>query len=835
MQNIYPDNFETKIGFDRIRKILHNKCLSTMGNEWVEEMHFQNHFENISNQLGEVSEFCRIVREFDNFPANHFYDLRVALQKIKLEGRFLEEAELFDLKRSLESVRAIVNFFNKQEEAVFPLLKKKTTNVQVFPYIYDRIETIINKYGKIRDNATSQLAQIRKDIMSRQSNMSKRLHAILKQAQKDGLVEDDATVSIRDGRAVIPIAAGNKRKLKGIIYDESSTGKTSYVEPNEIVEINNEIRELEYAERREIVRILTDFSNDIRPYLEDLFYSYDFLGEIDFIRAKALMAVEFNAIKPEMTDEPIIDWQKAVHPLLLQTLKKEKRKIVPLNIWLNQEKHILLISGPNAGGKSVCLKTVGLLQYMLQCGLLIPLNEASKAGIFGQLFIDIGDEQSMENDLSTYSSHLMNMKYFVKNSNEKTLVLIDEFGTGTEPMLGGAIAEAILDKLNQLGTFGVITTHYTNLKHFASSANGIANGAMLYDSQNMNPLFQLEIGKPGSSFAFEIARKIGLPEEILEKATEKIGKKHIDFDRNLRQINRDKRYWEVKRQKIRKVEKALDEMAENYETELKETKKLRKEVLAKAKEDADILLSGVNKQIENTISEIKKVQAEKEKTKEAREKITALKKDVIKKTNQSDEHIETKIKQLQEREKRRNQHRPEESKKAILQEKIEEQIELQPGDKVRIKGQNTIGDLISINSKNAVVAFGQLITTLPSKQVERLSNNEVKKLGQNKKSSSSMLTANFSEKRLTFKSEIDIRGQRVEEAISNIQRFIDEAIMFEVAQLRILHGKGHGILKQTIREYLRSEPMVRNFKDEHIDFGGAGITVVNLLFNLYLR
>jgi DNA mismatch repair protein MutS2 len=828
MQNIYPENFETKIGFDRIREMLHNKCLSTMGSEWVDEMHFQNSFENISNQLCEVSEFCRIIREFDNFPANHFYDLRGALQKIKLEGRFLEASELFDLKRSLESVRSIVSFFAKQEEEVFPYLKKKTENVQVFPYIYDRIETIINKFGKIRDNATPQLAQIRKDIMTRQSNMSKRLHTILKQAQKDGLVEDEATVSIRDGRAVIPIAAGNKRKLKGIIYDESATGKTSYIEPNEIVEMNNEIRELEYAERREIVRILTDFSNDIRPYLHDLFYSYDFLGGIDFIRAKALMAVEFDAIKPEITNEPLIDWQKAIHPLLLKTLKKEKRKIVPLNIWLNPEKHILLISGPNAGGKSVCLKTVGLLQYMLQCGLLIPLSEASKAGVFNQLFIDIGDEQSMDNDLSTYSSHLLNMKHFVKNSNEKTLVLIDEFGTGTEPMLGGAIAESILDKLNKMRTFGVITTHYTNLKHFASSAEGIANGAMMYDSQNMNPLFQLEIGKPGSSFAFEIARKIGLPEEILEKATEKIGKDHIDFDRNLRQINRDKRYWEVKRQKIRKVEKSLDEMAINYETELKETKKLRKEVLAKAKEDADILLTGVNKRIENTIHEIKKAQAEKEKTKQAREKIVVLKKDVIKKTTESDEHIDKKIKLLQEKEKRRNQRRPEDSKKPVQKEKPKEKVELNPGDKVRIKGQNTIGDLIQINKKNAVVAFGQLITTLPSTQIEKLSNNEAKKLGHGKKSNSSMLSANLSEKRLTFKSEIDIRGQRVEEAITKIQGFIDEAIIFEVAQLRILHGKGHGILKQTIREYLRSEPMVRSFKDEHVDFGGAGITVVNL-------
>ncbi len=828
MQGFYPNNFEEKAGFDRIRNMLHNKCLSAMGSEWVDAMQFQDSFEIISNQLGEVSEFCRIIRETENFPTQHFYDLRSALQKIRLEGRFLEEAELFDLKRSLESVRAIVQFFKKQSEDAFPLLKKKTTGVQVFPYIYDRIDGIINKFGKIRDNASPELAQIRKDILSRKSNMSKRMHAILKQAQSQGLVDENASVAIRDGRAVIPVTSANKRKIKGIVYDESATGKTSYIEPNEIVEMNNEIRELEYAERREIMKILTGFSNDIRPYLEDLMHSYDFLGEIDFIRAKGLLAVEFNAIRPEFTAGPVIDWHEAVHPLLMQTLKRENRKIVPLDIQLTEENHILLISGPNAGGKSVCLKTVGLLQYMLQCGLLIPLKEGSKTGIFRQLFIHIGDEQSLENDLSTYSSHLMNMKHFVKHSDEKTLVLIDEFGTGTEPMLGGAIAEAILGKLNEQRTFGVITTHYTNLKHFASSTDGIINGAMLYDSQHMNPLFQLETGKPGSSFAFEIARKIGLPEEILERATEKVGKKHIDFDRNLRKINRDKRYWEIKRQKIRKVEKILDETAANYEAELQETQKQRKEILKKAREDADALLASVNKRIENTIQEIKKAQAEKEKTKEAREKLENLKTEVIRKTEESDNQIARKMEKLRQRENKRNKRRPEESKKPLPKENLEQRIELRPGDKVRIPGQRTVGDLIELNQKNAVVAFGQLITTLPRKQLERLSSNEAKKLEKGQPSGRSRLSQNLSERRLSFKPEIDIRGQRVEEALSKIREFIDEAIMFEAGQLRILHGKGHGILKETIRDYLRSEPMVRSFKDEHVDFGGAGITVVNL-------
>ncbi|WP_340110911.1 endonuclease MutS2 [Maribellus mangrovi] len=828
MQNVYPNNFEVKIGFDRIREMLSNKCISTMGKEWVDDMHFQGSFEAISLQLGFTEEFCRIIREFDNFPSGHFYDLREALQKIKIEGRFLEPAELFDLKRSLEAVRAIVMFFGKQEEEIFPLLKEKTAKVQVFPYIYDRIDTIINKFGKIRDNASPELAQVRRSIFNMQSSMSKRLHSILKQAQKEGWVEEDASVSIRDGRAVIPVPASHKRKLKGIVYDESATGKTSYIEPNEIVELNNEIRELEYAERREVIKILTNFSNDIRPYLDELFYSYDFLGEIDFLRAKALLAVEFDAIKPELHPDPLIEWYHAIHPLLLQTLRKEKRKIVPLNIKLSDEEHILLISGPNAGGKSVCLKTTGLLQYMLQCGLLIPISEGSKTGIFEQLFIDIGDEQSMDNDLSTYSSHLMNMKHFVRNADEKTLVLIDEFGTGTEPMLGGSIAEAILDKLNKLHAFGVITTHYTNLKHFASSAEGIVNGAMLYDAQHMNPLFKLEIGKPGSSFAFEIARKIGLPEDILEQATEKIGKDHIDFDRNLRQINRDKRYWETKRMKIRKVEKILDNTAEDYQSELEEIQKQRKEILKKAKEEADTLLKDVNKRIENTIREIKQAQADKEKTREARENLEQLKNEVGKRSTSYDKKIAGKMDKLRQREQNRNKRRPEESKKPISKEKLEERIELRPGDKVRLKGQDTIGDLVEVNEKNAVVAFGQLMTTIPRKNIERISKNEAKRLDKSQGHRASRITEGFSERRLTFKPEIDIRGQRVEEAIGKITEFIDEAIMFEVGQLRILHGKGHGILKQSIRDYLRSEPMVRSYKDEHVDFGGAGITVVNL-------
>ncbi len=828
MQGIYPNNFEAKIGFDKIRELLSNKCLSSLGRDLVEEITFLNNIPQIVTLHSETEEFYRILQEYDNFPTNNFFDVREALNKIRLEGRFLEISEVYDLKRSLETVRAIVNFFSKQEDNAYPVLKKKASFVQVFPYIYTRVDAILTKNGKIKDNATPELANIRKSIITHNSNISKRLHAILKKAQADGWVDEGVSISIRDGRSVIPISSSNKRKLSGIVYDSSATGKTSYIEPNEIVEMNNELMELENAERREIIKILVDFSNDLRPYIDELKYSYEFLGEIDFIRAKASMAIDFNAIKPEISETLEMDWKKAVHPLLMLSLRKENREIVPLNITLTPEKHIVLISGPNAGGKSVCLKTVGLLQYMLQCGLLIPVKTGSLSGVFDQIFIDIGDEQSIENDLSTYSSHLMNMKHFVRNSNDKTLVLIDEFGTGTEPMLGGAIAEAILNQLNQNGTFGIITTHYTNLKHFASSAEGIENGAMLYDSHKMNPLFQLEIGKPGSSFAFEIARKIGLPESILEDASNKVGKKHIDYDKNLKDIVRDKRYWEGKRQRIRKVEKTLDGLAENYEKELLEAEKQRKEIIKAAKEEAAQLLADVNKKIENTISEIRKSQAEKEKTKKLREEMELLKKDVNSNTVHSDPKIEEKIKRLRAKEKKRNEKRPEPLKENKEQAKKSKATELEAGDKVRIIGQDTIGELMQINAKNAVVAFGQLITTMPRNKLEKVSNNEAKKAARGQNKTYANVTKTLSEKKLNFKAEIDIRGQRVEEALATIQEFIDEAIMLDKNQLRILHGKGNGILKETIRDYLRTEAMVKSFKDEHVQFGGSGITIVNL-------
>ncbi|WP_321286181.1 Smr/MutS family protein [uncultured Sunxiuqinia sp.] len=827
MVKIYPQNFEPKIGFDRVRALLKSNCLGELGKARVDEISFLTDFKAIQLELAYADEFAKLTQENDAFPTNYYFDLRQSLSKIKTEGRFLEVLELFDLKRSLETITAIVRFLGNQKEELYPNLKKLVQPVQVFPYIKDRIDQIISQHGKIKDQASPELGRIRRELLNKQNNVSKRLHSILRQAQRDGLVDEDTTVSIRDGRPVIPVSSAMKRRLNGIVHDESATGKTAYVEPSEVVEINNEIRELEYAEKREIVRILIEFSADIRPYLDELFGLYDFLGTIDFIRAKARVGIQMEAIKPAMEGKPQLFWEKAVHPLLKIALDREKRKVTPLNIELSEEKHLLLISGPNAGGKSVCLKTVGLLQYMLQCGLLIPIDETSRVGIFDQLFIDIGDEQSIENDLSTYSSHLMNMKHFLKFTNDKTLVLIDEFGTGTEPMIGGAIAEAILDQLNQERTFGVITTHYTNLKHFASSADGIENGAMLYDNHRMEPLFQLQIGKPGSSFAFEIARKIGMPESILEEATNKVGKDHINFDKHLRDIVRDKRYWESKRQRIRKVERSLDELAEKYELDLGDLSKQRKQIMAEAKEEASRILAEANKKVENTIREIRESQAEKEKTKEIRKQLSTYKEQVKEVEKEDDKWINKKIKKLKEKEQRCDKRRPEKPEKQKATPKKKKK-ELEPGDKVKIDGQSTIGEVLELGEKNAVVAFGQLRTSISRKKLQKVSNNEAKKELRGTNRTLPNVHRKLFEKRNTFKSEIDVRGQRAEEAITNIQAFLDEAIMLDVRELRILHGKGNGILREMIRSFLGADPVVKSYRDEHVQFGGAGITIVEL-------
>ena len=825
--DIYPSNFENKIGFDTVRELLRSRCLSTLGKEQVDKCIFSSDRKTIERQLDEAVEFVKIISEGMNFPTGYFIDMRLALERSKVVGTFLDVSELFDLRRSLETVRAIVAFFRNTEEKTFPCLRNVVHNVQVFPFIYERLDQIINKHGQIKDNASPELGQIRREILSLQSNISKIMNRILRKVQAEGLVEKDIFVSMRDGRAVIPVNAANKRKIKGIIHDESATGRTAYIEPEEIVETNNRIRELESAERREIIKILTRFTDDIRPYADDIAFSYEIMAILDFIRAKATWAIESKSVKPVIVSSPEIEWIVARHPLLEINLAREHRKIVPLDITLNQKDRILLISGPNAGGKSVCLKTVGLLQYMLQCGILLPLQIDSRVGLFKHIFIDIGDDQSLENDLSTYSSHLINMRFFVRNCNSESLVLIDEFGTGTEPMLGGAIAESILNKMNQLGTYGVITTHYTNLKYFASSTEGIVNAAMLYDSHQMEPLFQLEIGKPGSSFAFEIARKIGLPEEILKEAIEKIGADHIDFDKHLRDIVRDKRYWETKRQKIKQLEKQLDELVEKYETSMAESKKVRKEIIDQAKKEAEDILSGSNRIIERTIREIKEASAGKERTQDARQKLDEFKEELNKKTAEEDDRIHRKMERLIEKENLRKEHpkKVEVIKPSIVVRKIPPEIQV--GSWVKLAEQETPGEVIEIKQDKITVAFGHLRSVVKRNKLIPVSHNEIKR-ARIENSTMARINLDIGERKMNFKPNIDVRGMRAEEALQKIREFVDEAIMVDVNELRILHGKGNGILRELIQNYLKTEPAVRNCRDEHVQFGGSGITIVEL-------
>jgi DNA mismatch repair protein MutS2 len=825
---IYPENFENKIGFDRIRDLLSEKCLSPMGLEKVNEIKFIDDFERLSQMLSATYEFQQILIFEDFFPSEHYYKISDCLNKIRTEGTFPEIQEVFDLKRTLETVKIILNFFRNKDAVKYPVLRSMCSSVKTYPYVLDSIDRIIDKRGVIKDNASTRLKEIRAELIGKNIHVTKRLNAILKQAQSDGIVDTDTSVSIRNGRGVIPVSSYDKRKIKGLIHDQSASGKTVFIEPEEIVEINNEIIELEYEERREIVRILTAFADNIRPYIEDLLESNLFLGEIDFIRSKALLGNHLHSIKPVLINKPLLMWKRAIHPLLSITLEKSAgRKVVPLEIVLDEKDRILLISGPNAGGKSVCLKTVGLLQYMLQCGLTIPVAEGSETGMFKNILIDIGDEQSIDNDLSTYSSHLINMKYFVKNGNDKTLILIDEFGTGTEPMLGGAIAEAILGELNRKQVFGVITTHYTNLKHFASLTNGIVNGAMAFDNHLMQPLFQLTIGKPGSSFAFEIARKIGLPEEILEEASGKAGVKNINYDRHLKDIARDKRYWETKRQNIRQQEKRLEELMAEYEKELSGAKTLRKEIISKAKDEAQQLLKESNRMIENTIRQIKETQAEKEKTKDLRQQLEEFKNEVVEDTKPLETESEEKIAILGIKAKRiRLEPEIVKAKPVPVVSKVHP---LKPGDAVRMIDTQAAGEVIEIKDKMVQVETGSLRFFVPLDKIERITKSDLKK----------SLKANqvyrendpgIVQRNINFKPEIDIRGVRGEEAINQVRDLIDNALIVQHRNLRILHGKGNGILRQLVRQYLATVDVVKSFSDEHVEFGGAGITVVEMDF-----
>ena len=831
---IYPQNFEQKIGFDQIRILLKEKCLSTLGEERVNDMTFSDHYEEVEEKLNQVTEFVRIIQEEDSFPDQFFFDVRPSLKRVRIEGMYMDEQELFDLRRSLETIRDIVKFLhkgdNENNDNPYPSLKRLAGDIAVFPQLITKIDGILNKYGKIKDNASSELARIRRELASTMGSISRSLNSILRSAQAEGYVDKDVTPTIRDGRLVIPVAPGLKRKVKGIIHDESASGKTVFIEPAEVVEANNRIRELEGEERREIIRILIDFSKLLHPSIPEILQSYEFLAEIDFIRAKSHFSIQTNSIKPALENKQLLDWTMAVHPILQISLVKHGKKVVPLDIELDRQKRILIISGPNAGGKSVCLKTVGLLQYMLQCGILVPMHERSHTGIFSHIFIDIGDEQSIEDDLSTYSSHLTNMKIMMKNCNESSLILIDEFGGGTEPQIGGAIAEAVLKRFNQKETFGVITTHYQNLKHFAENHEGVINGAMLYDRHLMQALFQLQIGNPGSSFAVEIARKIGLPEDVIADASEIVGNEYINADKYLQDIVRDKRYWEGKRQTIRQREKQMEETIARYQSEMEELQKSRKEIIRQAKEEAERLLQESNAKIENTIRTIKEAQAEKEKTRIVRQELNDFRNSVNELTTKdTEDKIARKMEKLKEKQERKKNKKPEEAKLQQPNQITPKPTAITIKEYVKIKGQTSIGQVLEINGKNATVAFGSIKTNI---KLDRLERSQASPKNQETTKStfvSSETHDQMYEKKLNFKQDIDVRGMRGDEALQAVTYFIDDAILVGMNRVRILHGTGTGILRILIRQYLETVPGIRHFADEHVQFGGAGITVVDLV------
>lgn len=872
---IYPTNFEFKIGFNEIRTLLKKHCMSIPGKELADGLAFQTQADTINTQLEQIREFRRLQQLDEEIPFSSFSDLRETLKRIRIEGSFMEEEELFDLRRSLDTTRRLKEFLtrgtaaatasqptepNENEkdtaEALFPALAALTEGVITFPLIIQRIDQLLDKFGHIRDTASPDLARIRRELARTQGSISGILNGILQAAQRDGLLDKDVTPTMRDGRLMIPVVPQMKRKIQGIVHDESTSGRTVYIEPTEVVEANNHIRELEAEERQEIVRLLKETTKLVRPHVAEILYSYRFLAYMDLVQAKAELANESDAFEPTVVDTPVTDWIRARHPLLEQKLKRgaeADRDIVPLDITLTPEKHILIISGPNAGGKSVCLKTVGLLQYMVQCGLSIPVGDRSKVGIYQDLMIDIGDEQSLENDLSTYSSHLLNMKNMMRQASDKTLILIDEFGTGTEPQIGGAIAESVLNQFCRRGAWAVITTHYQNLKHFADTHEGVANGAMLYDRHEMRPLFQLSIGRPGSSFAIEIARKIGLPEEVIAEASDIVGSDYIQSDKYLQDIVRDKRYWEAKRQAIHQREKELERTMQRYETGLTDMERQRKEILRKAKDEAMQLLAESNKKIENTIREIKEKQAQKEETRNIRTQLNEFKQQVANvDTKAKDEEIARKIEQIKQRKERHQKHKEEKAnrqklaaetlRKAVMRPS-EEDLKPKVGDTVRMKGLSSVGTLESIDGKMAVVIFGGMRTKLRLDRIEKYlphpadgtaeqpaNKTKAAELQESLQSynMSHMTQETLDSHKRNFHQDLDVRGMRGNEALNAVQYFIDDAILVGMARVRILHGKGNGILRQLIRDYLASIPNITRYADEHVQFGGAGITVVDI-------
>ena len=835
---------EQKIGFDKVRQIISDRCSTAYAAERTATETFSTNPSHIRKRLLLTDEMRLIMMFEDSFPSGGFIDCIDFLKPLERSSSAIDLISMRKLKTMLETLRKVTSFFEGIKDGVYPNLKRMSAPIMGFPEVQRRIDTILDRYGDVKDTASDELYNIRKSLREKEGTISRRITAILKKAQEEGIVDSDAGVSVRDGKMLIPVSAANKKRIAGFIYDESATGKTAFIEPAEVVELDNQIKELKFSEQREIVRILYEFTEFLRPYIPDLLDGARYLGEIDFIMAKAQIALDFIAGMPIISENGEMNLRKARHPLLERTLKKEKKEIVPLTATLTPQKHILLISGPNAGGKSVCLKTVGLLQYMFQWGMLIPTSETSELMVFDRIMVDIGDDQSIENDLSTYSSFLENMKEMLAKADEKTLVLIDEFGSGTEPAAGGAIAEAILSDLDKRGTYGVITTHYTNLKLYASADTGVMNGAMMFDVKNIAPMFKLEMGLPGNSFAFELARKMGLPESIIKDAEGRAGEEFVGIERNLRKIARNRKALDEKLERIKHTDKTLENITDKYQKELQQIKQMKKEILDQAKKEAEEIIRGANRQVENTIKTIKESQAAKEETQEARKglqdfmSILAARKEQEQKAK--DDYIEKKIQQLdarRERQKQRKAQRADENaQKEIREQQAEkERLEafrtapLKVGEKIRVKENGMVGEVTKVSAKAVTVIIGNISSKMPLDKVERITSNEFKSAVKEtvRPVSAIKVDSSINERKLNFSTELDVRGERLNDAVEKVTRYIDDAIMLSISSVRIIHGKGTGVLRDELQKLIRTMPGVASVRDEHIQFGGTGVTIVN--------
>ena len=812
---------EAKLGFDKIRKTISDRCMTDYAAEKVAGEEFSADASVIGRRLKLTDEMRLVMMFEENFPSTGYIDAIPFLSALEKPGSCIDVLSLGKLKTATDTIRRILHFFGSIKDEVYPELKRMASPVRSFPEVQRRIEGILDKYGDIKDSASDKLQEIRSAIRSKEAAISKRAGAILKQAQEAGITDADASVNIRDGKFLIPVSSSSKRKLPGFVYDESASGKTTFIEPAEIIELENDISALHFEEAREIQKILYDFTEFLRPYIPELMKGAAFLGETDFLMAKAQTALDFIAGMPVISTDGSLSLRKARHPLLEKALKAEGRNMVPLTITLTPTKRMLLISGPNAGGKSVCLKTTGLLQYMFQWGMLIPTSETSELPIFDRISVSIGDNQNLENDLSTYSSFLADMRDMLATADDRTLVLIDEFGSGTEPAAGGAIAEAILSELDKRGVYGVITTHYTNLKLYASSQGAhVTNGAMLYDSSKIEPMFKLEIGLPGNSFAFELARKMKLPEPIVKDAESRAGDEFVGMERNLRRIARNRRALDEKLQKVKHSDRELTELTEKYGKELEDIRRQRETILAEARREAEEIVRQAGRQVEKTIREIREAQAEKEQTKAARQELQGflggLEQKKAKEQKSREEYLDRKLDQLQKRRK----------KKEAAPEKEQKQEPLKVGEKARIKDNGLVGEVAKISNRSVTLIIGNVTSTMSPDKVERISSNEFREASRKAFAAPMQkVDSSITERKLNFSPELDIRGERLADALNTVMHYIDDAIMLNVGSVRIIHGKGTGVLREEIQKYLRSIPGL-SVSDEDVRQGGTGVTVV---------